>query len=170
AYERPFGNAVVDGFDFDIEKGHGLRYSEVARTLRRMMDADKTKQYYLTASPQCFFPDALISDAMEKIPFDAAFIQFYNNPCHAHSWNKNSNHMTNDAFNWGMWHNWATTKSMNKNIKLFLTVPLSPAMASNGKPYSPSQRLSHATILTNFQVMSLAMVQSIFSTMSSGNI
>lgn len=32
--------------------------------------------YYITAAPQCPYPDANIGDALNEAPFDAVFVQF----------------------------------------------------------------------------------------------
>lgn len=66
---RPFHDAAVDGFDLDIE-APGQNFPAFANRLRELMDAEKAKQvlktdrnYYLTAAPQCPYPD-LNNDAM----------------------------------------------------------------------------------------------------------
>lgn len=48
---RPFGDAVLDGFDFDFESPVTNVVPFAAR-LRTLMDQDSTKQHYLTAAPQ----------------------------------------------------------------------------------------------------------------------
>jgi len=132
-YYRPFGDAVVDGFDFNIESGTNYRYSEVARVLRKLMDEDKSKQWYLTGAPQCAQPDHWITDAVQKVKFDALFVQFYNNPkCETTSWKSGKSQLTDESFNYQKWHNWATTKSANKNIKLFLGAVLSGGVTHTG--------------------------------------
>uniref|UniRef100_A0A7M6DLR9 chitinase n=2 Tax=Clytia hemisphaerica TaxID=252671 RepID=A0A7M6DLR9_9CNID len=54
---RPFGSAVLDGVDLDIEGGSHIGYTQFTRTLRRCMDADHSKTYIIAAAPQCPFPD-----------------------------------------------------------------------------------------------------------------
>ena len=58
---RPFGDAVVDGFDFDIENvlaqgedaGDLNRgYGTMVNTLRALYDTDKSKPYYVSAAPR----------------------------------------------------------------------------------------------------------------------
>ena len=48
---RPFGDAVLDGFDFDFESPVTNVVPFAAR-LRALMDQDCTKDYFLTAAPQ----------------------------------------------------------------------------------------------------------------------
>ena len=89
---RPFGNASVDGFDFDIEASAnaiptalGYGYATMVnhlRTLGTMM---------ITASPQCIVPDANLGNALASAPFDAVFVQFYNTPqCSARAYFDNT--------------------------------------------------------------------------------
>lgn len=37
---------------------------------------DGTNQLYITAAPQCPFPDAYIGQALNDAPFDAVYVQF----------------------------------------------------------------------------------------------
>ena len=50
--------AVLDGIDLDIEGGAGGdNYPYLIRELRRLMDQKTDKKYFITASPQCPYPD-----------------------------------------------------------------------------------------------------------------
>ncbi|KAL4903449.1 glycoside hydrolase superfamily [Aspergillus multicolor] len=80
---RPFGEAVIDGFDFDFEAAV-TNTGAFAMRLRSLADADTSKKYYLTAAPQCPFPDAADKDILNtdsSAAIDAIFVQFYNNYC-----------------------------------------------------------------------------------------
>ncbi|XP_058096015.1 acidic endochitinase-like [Magnolia sinica] len=75
---RPLGDAVLDGIDFDIEGGSTQHWDELARYL-----SDKSQQgkkIYLSAAPQCPYPDAYLATALNTGLFDYVWIQFYNNP------------------------------------------------------------------------------------------
>lgn len=75
---RPFGSAVLDGFDVDNEDHSTAFYSTFVTSLRSTMNADSSKKYYISAAPQCPRPDASIPlDAMQQMDF--VFVQFYNN-------------------------------------------------------------------------------------------
>ncbi|KAJ3554282.1 hypothetical protein NPX13_g10654 [Xylaria arbuscula] len=50
ADNRPFGSAVVDGFDFDFESST-QNFVPFAQKLRDLMDADSSKTYYLSSAP-----------------------------------------------------------------------------------------------------------------------
>ncbi|KAJ6261318.1 Endochitinase [Drechslerella dactyloides] len=119
---RPFGDAVVDGFDLDFEFAANKPNTNIfAQQLRNLYAQDKTgRQYLLTAAPQCPHPDAALDQALTTVPFDAIFIQFYNNDCGVASWDPKKAQTSSLSFNLQMWQTWATTKSANKRIKLFV--------------------------------------------------
>ncbi|KAI4369843.1 hypothetical protein MLD38_018245 [Melastoma candidum] len=75
---RPLGDAVLDGVDFDIEGGSSQHYDDLARFLSAY--SGKGKKVYLTAAPQCPFPDAMLGEALGTGLFDYVWVQFYNNP------------------------------------------------------------------------------------------
>ncbi|KAL8654482.1 MAG: hypothetical protein Q9226_003414, partial [Calogaya cf. arnoldii] len=75
---RPFGSAIVDGFDIDNEDHSTAFYNTFISSLRSTMNADSSKRYYISAAPQCPRPDASIPlEAMQSMDF--VFVQFYNN-------------------------------------------------------------------------------------------
>lgn len=95
------------------------------------MNADTSRKYYLTSAPQCPFPDAA-NDVMLSggVPFDAVFVQFYNNYCGIQSYVAGAANQWN--FNFQTWDTWAKTKSANRNVRVFLGVPASPTAAGSG--------------------------------------
>ncbi|OWB78738.1 hypothetical protein B5S32_g2938 [[Candida] boidinii] len=121
ATERPFGDAVIDGFDFDIENNISTGYAALATKLREYYAQDSSKNYYISASPQCVYPDASVGDLLANADVDFAFIQFYNNYCN-----------TDKQFNWDTWAEFATSSSPNKDIKLYLGLPGSSTAAGSG--------------------------------------
>lgn len=101
---RPFGKAVVDGFDIgtfillrskpsspnqhdqhnsDNEDHSTKNYNTFVSLLRQTMSADTSKKYYISAAPQCPIPDESIPlESMQAMDF--VFVQWYNNPmCNA---------------------------------------------------------------------------------------
>jgi chitinase len=121
ADERPFGDAIIDGFDFDIENNNAAGYAALATKLRSDYFSQGSKTYYLSAAPQCFYPDASVGNLLSNAYIDFAFVQFYNNYC-----------SINGQFNWDTWTNFAETISPNKDIKLFLGLPGSTSAAGSG--------------------------------------
>ena len=76
---RPFGSAVVDGFDFDIESlaadiptAIDFGYATMANEFRSLFGscADKTQTFYLSAAPQCIVSDGHLADAISNAVFD----------------------------------------------------------------------------------------------------
>ncbi|KAF3941392.1 Endochitinase [Dactylella cylindrospora] len=81
---RPFGDAVVDGFDLDLEQGadkgnDGEVYKTFAQALRDKFPS-AGKDLILTAAPQCIYPDAQLHPVLTDVEIEYIFVQFYNNP------------------------------------------------------------------------------------------
>lgn len=152
---RPFGDAVLDGFDLDIEGGSATGYAAMINQLRThygkrrketfstrlnlpwsphslnffttTIASDTSKDYYITGAPQCPFPDAYLGDALNNAWFDFVWVQFYNNYCSVQG----------GSFNFDTWDNWAKTQAKNPNVKVFLGLPGSTTAASSGYvPYA----------------------------------
>jgi chitinase len=84
---RPFGTAIIDGIDLDIEGGLTNGYTAYVRKLRALTRTDASRRYLITGAPQCPFPDAymgprpglVLGEAANQ--FDYLWPQFYNNHC-----------------------------------------------------------------------------------------
>lgn len=127
---RPFGDAVIDGFDFDFESPVS-NTPAFANKLRQYYSADTSKQYYLTAAPQCVYPDAADDSMLDgTVFFDAIWVQFYNNYCGLQSFTPNNTMQTN--FNFDRWDAWAHQTSKNPNVRIYVGVPASPNAAGSG--------------------------------------
>ncbi|KAL6806427.1 glycoside hydrolase family 18 protein [Trichoderma sp. SZMC 28013] len=75
---RPFGDVKLDGFDLDNESGDSTGYLAMTQRFRSNFQSDTSKTYYLTAAPQCPFPDA--SEPLDVCKeLDYVWVQFYNN-------------------------------------------------------------------------------------------
>ena len=136
--DRPFGSAVVDGFDFDFESPTN-NLPAFGKKLRSLMDGAGGKKFYLAAAPQCVFPDAANQATMDSVAFDFLMIQFYNNWCGVSNFVEGST--SQNAFNFNVWDNWAKTTSPNKNIKLMLGIPGAPG---GGGGYTNGSKLKAA--------------------------
>ncbi|KAL5366251.1 glycoside hydrolase superfamily [Aspergillus floccosus] len=136
--DRPFGDAVVDGFDFDFETTTNNLPAFGAK-LRSLMDAAGGKKYYLSAAPQCVFPDAANGATLNAVPFDLVMVQFYNNWCQTSNFQVGST--TQNAFNFDVWDKWAKT-SPNPNVKVFLGIPANAGAAGSG--YTSGSQLKAA--------------------------
>ncbi|KAM7195800.1 endochitinase 33 [Naviculisporaceae sp. PSN 640] len=128
---RPFGSAVIDGFDIDVEAS-AANLVAFAGQLRVNLDSatTNTKKYILAAAPQCPFPDHANQAMLDAVKFDYVAVQFYNNYCGAQSYVPGAPSQNN--FNFETWDNWAKTTSKNPNVKILLGVPGSPTAAGGG--------------------------------------
>lgn len=134
--KRPFGDAVVDGFDFDFESTVN-HMPAFGNKLRDLFASDTSKSYYLTAAPQCVFPDAANGPMLDgTVYFDAIWVQFYNNWCGLQNFRPDS---AQNPFNFDTWNNWALTTSKNPNVKVMIGVPAAPGAAGSG--YQPVSSL-----------------------------
>lgn len=119
--ERPFDDAIVDGFDFDLENNDSTGTVALGNELRLIFLADTSKTYYLSAAPQCPYPDASTGDMLAGVDMDFAFIQFYNNYCNLGA-----------SFNWDTWQTFAQETSPNKDIKMYVGLPGASSSAGSG--------------------------------------
>ncbi|KAF0909287.1 hypothetical protein E2562_033602 [Oryza meyeriana var. granulata] len=116
---RPLGDVVLDGIDFDIEGGTNQHWDDLARYLKGYSNSGR--RVYLTAAPQCPFPDAWIGGALNTGLFDYVWVQFYNNPPCQYSSGSTSN--LADA-----WKQWLSVPAK----QIFLGLPASPQAAGSG--------------------------------------
>ncbi|XP_054799599.1 acidic endochitinase-like [Prosopis cineraria] len=113
---RPLGDAVLDGMDFDMEAGNGQHWEELARALKAF-----NQNLILSAAPQCPFPDANLSNAINTGLFDNVWVQFYNNPSCMYT-SGNINNLLSS------WNQWNTVQAG----QMFMGVPASQAAAPSG--------------------------------------
>ncbi|KAJ5365880.1 Glycoside hydrolase superfamily [Penicillium concentricum] len=141
---RPFGDAALDGFDFDFE-ANVQNMAAFANELRSLMKADKSKQkFYLTAAPQCPYPDQADKEILNgPVYIDAIWVQFYNNFCGVNNFNTDS---SSSKYNFEEWDNWAKTVSKNKDVKVIIGVPAFTTAASTG--YIPASQLAKVIAYT----------------------
>ncbi|KAJ5604935.1 class III chitinase [Penicillium lagena] len=138
AVDRPFGEAVVDGFDFDFESTVN-NLPAFGAELRSLMDAASGKQYYLSAAPQCVFPDSADGTTLDAVAFDFVMVQFYNNWCEVSNFQTGST--TQNDFNFDVWDTWAKS-SPNPNVKVLLGIPANTGAAGAG--YASGSQLAAA--------------------------
>ncbi|KAG9943618.1 glycoside hydrolase, partial [Aureobasidium melanogenum] len=146
---RPFGTAVVDGFDFDIESelssapvvdGRALTnyktngYVKMITTFKNTLyPQDSMKPYYISGAPQCIVPDAHFASVVENAWFDFLFIQYYNTAaCSARQ------AISSGTFKG--YNDWTGVQSKNADLKLYVGLPGSTAAASDASYYlQPSE-------------------------------
>ncbi|KAI8957593.1 glycoside hydrolase family 18 protein [Daldinia sp. FL1419] len=150
--QRPFGDAVVDGFDIDIEAPLPNMASFATR-LRENIDkangGSGGRKFYLSAAPQCPFPDQNNQAMLQgdgAVAFDFVMVQFYNNrKCDIRVFGDTSSNSAStldtngpakSGFNMAQWDEWARS-SKNPNAKIFLGIPGGPTAVT------PSEKASY---------------------------
>ena len=131
---RPFGDAVVDGFDFDIEsvlkpgedkEDLSRGYSSLINGLRAYY-LSSNGSYYISGAPQCIVPDSHLADAIETAFFDFLFVQFYNTAeCSARAYFDHSYGGKNTNISFSGWVDFVHTHGLNKETKVYLGLPAS---------------------------------------------
>ncbi|KAI0761003.1 glycoside hydrolase superfamily [Trametes elegans] len=122
---RPFGDAVLDGIDLDIEGGTTAYYDSFINRIRELASGAE-KPFYLTAAPQCPYPDAYLGTILNQVSFDAVYVQFYNNWCGLQNFDNIW------AWDFNSWDNWAKTVSVNPDVKIYIGAPASSTAAGSG--------------------------------------
>lgn len=121
---------MLDGIDFAIEGGLANKdnWDVLARNLssynNNETSGDNNKKVYLSASPQCPFPDASLENALGTGLFDFVWIQFYNNPQCEFGNNGSMDLLENS------WNKWIANSSNTSMV--FLGLPASPDAVSYG--------------------------------------
>ncbi|KAJ7785957.1 class III chitinase [Mycena metata] len=132
---RPFGTAV------STLSGSGTGYAAFVNEIRSL-SAGASKRYYVTAAPQCVYPDASLGSVLNNANFDAVYVQFYNNPCGLQTY------PTASAWNFGIWDQWARTLSPNRNVKVYIGAP--GALLAAGGGYVDIATLSNIAVFPSF--------------------
>ncbi|XP_006658497.1 acidic endochitinase-like [Oryza brachyantha] len=132
---RPFGDAVLDGVDLDIELGSSAHYDDLARYLKAYSGRKPAgRKVWLTAAPQCPFPDRLLGEALRTGLFDRVHVQFYNNPA--------CNYRASNAAGFtAAWGRWAASLPGNS---VYLGLPAAGPAASNG--YVPPETVRSSVL------------------------
>ncbi|KAH9318810.1 hypothetical protein KI387_020579 [Taxus chinensis] len=118
---RPMGDAVLDGIDFVIETTT-KHWDDLARALSTL-NFRGGKKVFLSAAPQCPYPDASLGKALQTGLFDYVWTQFFNNPP-CEYFGGNTSNLINS------WNQWTT--SIPKTTHFFLGLPASTAGAGSG--------------------------------------
>ncbi|PZC88382.1 Herpes-BLLF1 domain containing protein, partial [Pyrenophora tritici-repentis] len=137
---RPFGDAVIDGFDLDLEAAEW----DVPTPDLLYKNYDVFGKYVkahsgmlLSGAPQCVVPDARIFIALQQVPFDMLFTQFYNTEiCSAAKAVKDMKANKPSTFTFKTWISWLKANSKNPNIKLYLGLAAGPEGLPTHKNHS----------------------------------
>ena len=141
---RPWGDAGVDGFDFDIESVinpppasnpnyQKAFYADMIKRFKVLFGADTSKSYYISGSPQCVIPDPHFTDVLSNSWFDFLFIQFYNTDgCSARDGIKKINGRGTADISYLQW---VAAKSLNPNVRMSIGLPAAKAASRLGTYY-----------------------------------
>lgn len=132
--QRPFDSAVVDGFDLDLESQDPTGTVAFGKAIREHFKKDQSKTYYLSAAPQCVYPDKSLKDFLLKVDIDYTFVQFYSNECNM-----------NQQFNFEKWSTYVNSSSPNKKNKIFVGLPGSEYSADS-KSFASSKTVFDSLI------------------------
>ncbi|KAL2654218.1 hypothetical protein R1flu_022346 [Riccia fluitans] len=119
----PLGAVKLDGIDLDVEGGNGKSYYDDLITTLKSLAKNYGKKLYITAAPQCPFPDAHLGPGDHtalSAGVDMVFVQFYNNYC------QYQGGLDQLVSTWKKW-----TRSL-PHAKVFLGLPAAPGAAGNG--------------------------------------
>ncbi|KAK5636198.1 hypothetical protein RRF57_011910 [Xylaria bambusicola] len=129
--QRPFGDAFVNGFDFDLESNRGSEYyPDMISTLRGKFTSDKDNTYYITGAPQCPIPEPNMGVIIDNAQFDYIWPQFYNNNNYTYPCALPIN--GNAPFNYDEWLEY-TAGTPSADAKIFVGIPAAP-LGANGSP------------------------------------
>ena len=145
---RPFGNAVLDGIDLDVEcAANGtdpMYYTTFVQQLRSLMQNGSsssaateslgTASYLITAAPQCVFPDAFLGPQLTGLAltnaamqFDYLWPQFYNNHiCQYNEADKGAGFQQS----FQNWSSWASVAA--PSMEVLVGLPASASAANTG--------------------------------------
>ena len=128
---RPFGSAVVNGFDFDFESASKVQNAVafMGGLREHMRTASEGAPFYLSAAPICSQAatggHSSMESILDQLHLDMVFVQFYND--------KNCD--VRNGFNFDKWNEWAKWK----NTAIFVGLPASETAAPSGGYLAPNQ-------------------------------
>ncbi|KAK1141946.1 Chitinase 2 [Aspergillus melleus] len=135
---RPFGDVVVDGFDFDIEHNGGFGYAIMIDRFREHFGLNPDRTFYISGAPQCSIPDQQLGLAIAASVFDFVWVQFYNTAgCSARDF-FNVAGSGNGGFNYDAWVN-VIENGGNRAAKLYIGLPASESAANPGYYLTPEE-------------------------------
>ncbi|GLJ20984.1 hypothetical protein SUGI_0383520 [Cryptomeria japonica] len=128
----PLRATILDGIDFDIE-ATTEHWDDLAKAVSAL--STSSKKVYLSAAPQCPYPDNHLGVALQTGLFNYVWIQSYNNPpCH---------YSNDDATNLvNAWSLWTTSVPTTQTRSFYLGLPTAPAAAPSGGYIEPNILIS----------------------------
>ncbi|KAJ5104701.1 hypothetical protein NUU61_002048 [Penicillium alfredii] len=131
-FPRPFGNAPVDGFDFDIENNGGSGYATMINQLSLLYTQYPDQIFYISGAPQYDIPDKQLGNAIANAALDFIWVQFYNTQgCSARDFVHGTGH-----YNYAEWVD-VLKNSKNPSARLFVGLAAAESAAKDGYYLSP---------------------------------
>ncbi|ETW78118.1 glycoside hydrolase family 18 protein [Heterobasidion irregulare TC 32-1] len=124
SFTRPFGSAVLGGVELYIEGTSSSGYAAFVNEIGSHA-VGASKQYYISASPGCEYPDASLGAILNAASFDAVYVQFYI-PCGLQNFD------TTSDWDFGLWDYWARNVSPNPDVKIYIGAPASSTAVGGG--------------------------------------
>ncbi|GLJ20989.1 hypothetical protein SUGI_0383630 [Cryptomeria japonica] len=93
----PLGDVVLDGIDFGVYEGSIEHWDDLAGAISNL--STSSEKVYLSAAPQCPYPDAWLDKALQTGLFDYVWIQFFNNPTCEYA-NNDASKLVNSWITW----------------------------------------------------------------------
>ncbi|GLJ21001.1 hypothetical protein SUGI_0383840 [Cryptomeria japonica] len=107
---------------FDIESTM-VHWDDLAKAVSKL--STNSKKVYLSAAPQCPYPNASLGDALQTGLFDYVWIQFYNNPPCQYV-NEDTSNLVNS------WNHWTTSVPTAQTRSFYLGLPTAPPATGSG--------------------------------------
>lgn len=118
---KPFDDALIDGFDWDIEHEPGVDIVAVANALHKHYKSG-SKKYYMSAAPFCsgLSTQPYNQKFLESVYLDFIWPQFYNDWC-SNAYYGSTPSAGQFYMNFIDWNKWATGGgNPNPNVKLYV--------------------------------------------------
>jgi len=134
---RPFGGAVLDGVNLDIQGGRGDYYVDFLKEIKRLLK-DEIKKFIITASPSCNFPDHYLGPAKNKVfgdavdLFDEIYVKFFNGTCYIGNAEQFPTNM----------NQWLSFSKEKSGPKIFIGMPSSREASTMSKYYITSNQVA----------------------------
>ncbi|GLJ21003.1 hypothetical protein SUGI_0383880 [Cryptomeria japonica] len=130
----PVGDAIVDGIDFGIYEATTQHWDDLALAISNL--STSSKKVYLSAAPQCPYPDAWLGTALKTGLFDYVWIQFFNNiQCE---------YVTDATDLLSSWNEWTNSKSVHtvQTRGFYLGLAAAPGFTGTGGYIEPDKLIS----------------------------
>ncbi|GLJ20983.1 hypothetical protein SUGI_0383510 [Cryptomeria japonica] len=125
----PVGDAVLDGIDFGDYEASTEHWDDLVTAISNL--STSSNKVYLSAAPQCPYPDRWLGKALQTGLFDYVWIQFFNNPTCEYAENETSKLVSS-------WNEWTDSVQTLQTRGFFLGLPAAPGYVYSGGYIEPN--------------------------------